>query len=532
MAISVRAITAPVSDSSSPYATAKPTGTLQGDLMIASVVVTSEVPEQILPPAGWYAVRGGGINGEDNISTWYKVAGASEPSSYDFTGVASATAGIGMISLYGSGPLHIDDVAAQVNASGDRVCPSVDFSAAGLMVCFVACRSSLGATPPGGATEHWDATISGNRSGCYTAAVGAAGASGTLTATGSTAVSKCVSVAVVEAATTYEGVRLRSHATAGPSSGSSIAVTMPSDIVAGDVLVAHLTLLLDRTVTTPSGWTLQANLATTGAMRVYTKVAESGDAGGTLTISFSGGSTTVSLAVSAWWSPEGYTLQVGQVAMASASAAASITFPSVTSTADGAALVMLASRAATIQYQLVNEIDMWKHYDFGVSSIRAAMFGEYLLAVGATGTRAAAPTSGTTSADMVSLLIEPVREGILFDGVDLRDYLTSWKLESTVRVAPTTVVTSQASEQIPILSDWLFTCAGTWAVAVDNVFGAACASSQTADSALFVEIEQAVAYESDTAYVARYKAPVATIDGALLFEATIAISGAPTRSVL
>lgn len=532
MSISVRAVTTPAGDASSPYNVAKPTGTLEGDLMIASVVVVSEAVDQVLPPVGWYAVPGGGINGEDNVSAWYKVAGASEPSSYDFTSVASTTAGIGIISLYGSGPLRIDDVATQVNASGDRVCPSVDFTAAGLMVCFVACRSSLGATPPGGATEQWDATISGNRSGCYTAAVGAAGASGTLTATGSSAVSKCVSVAVVEAETTYEGVRYRSYASAGPSSGSSIAVTMPSDIVAGDMLVAHMTILLDRTVTTPSGWTLQANLATTGAMRVYTKVAESGDAGATLTISFTGGSTTVSLAVSAWWSPEGFTLQVGQVATASASAAASITFPPVTSTAEGSALVMLTSKAATIQYQLTNEIDMWKRYDFGVSSIRAAMFSEYLLAVGVTGTRAAVPTSGTTSADMVSLLIEAVREGILFDGVDLRDYLTSWKLESTVRVAPTTVLSSQAGEQIPILSDWLFTCAGLWAVAVDNIFGAACASNQDADSSLFVEIDMAVAYESETAYVARYKAPIATIDGALAWEATIAISGAPTRSVL
>lgn len=407
MTIAVRAVTTPSSDSSSPYNVAKPTGTLQGDLMIAAVVVTSEAPDQLLPPTGWYALRGGGINGEDNISTWYKVAGASEPSSYDFTSVASASAGIGIISLYGSGALRIDDVAAQVNASGNRVCPSVDFSAAGMMVCFVACRSSLGATPPGGATEHWDVTLSGNRSGCYTTAIGAAGASGTLTATGSTAVSKCVSVAVVEAATTYEGIRFRSEAHTGPSTASgSIAVTMPSNIVAGDMLIAHLSLAADRTVTTPAGWTLQANVATTGAMRVFSKVAESGDIGGTLTVSFTGASVSAALAVSVYWSPEGDALTVGQVATASASASATITFPTVTSTQAGSVLVMLTSKASTIAYQLTNEIDMWKRIDFGATAVRTTLFTEYLLAIGATGTRAAVPTSGTTSADMVSLLIE------------------------------------------------------------------------------------------------------------------------------
>lgn len=534
MTVTVRAITTPALDSSSPYNVAKPTGTLEGDLLIASVLGTSAAIEQILPPDGWYAVRGGAVNGDNNVSAWYKVAGASEPSSYDFTSLTNTSVGVGIISLTGSGALNIEAVATQVNASGNRVYPSVTFSAAGMLVCMGAMGAgSTGAsTPPGGATEQWDVTISGNRTYCMTESIAAAGATGTRTATGTTTSSKCISIAVVEAVTTYPGVRYRSHASAGPSSGSSIAVTMPATIVAGDMLIAHMSLLADRTVTTPSGWTLQANLATTGALRVFSKVAESGDAGATLTVSFSGGSTTASLAVTAFWSPDAYTLQVGQVATSSASAVATIDFPTVTSTADGSALVMLTSKAATVGYQATSNLDLWERYDYGASSIRTSLFTEYLTAVGATGTRAVASSSGTTSADMVSLLIEAVREGILFDGVDLRDYLTSWKLESTVRVAPTTVLSSQAGEQIPILSDWMFTCAGMWAVAVDNVFGAACASSQNADSALFVEMNQAIAYESDTAYVARYKAPLATIDGALVWEATIAISGAPTRSVL
>ena len=156
---------------------------------------------------------------------------------------------------------------------------------------------------------------------------------------------------------------------------------------------------------TPAGWTLQANVATTGALRIFSKRAEPGDAGATLTVSFTG-TLTASLAVSVFYSPDGDPLTVGAVATASTGAASSITFPTVTSTQSGSVLVMLTSKAQTTQYQLTNEIDMWKRYDFGGTSIRTSMFSEYLLATGATGTRVAAPTSGSHAADMVSLLIE------------------------------------------------------------------------------------------------------------------------------
>lgn len=533
MAIYVRAVTAPAVDTTSPYTTNKPTGTLTGDFLLAVPVAVSEAIDQVSPPSDWYAVRGAGINGTDNICAWYKVAGASEPSSYDFTSGSNTPVGVGILALYSdSGHIDIDAVAVQINASGNRAFPSVTLSAAGMVICVGAVGDNQPSTPPGGMSEQWDVGLSANRTYCMTGTF-SAGATGTITATGTTSSSKCITIGLIEAATTYPGVRYRSRATTGPSTvTSSIAVTMPSDIVAGMALVAHLTLAADRTVTTPDGWDLQANLATTGAMRVWTRIADGTEASATLTVNFTGGSVVASLAVSAFWSPEGNTLAIGQVAASSNGSASSHVFPTVTSTEEGSVLVMLASKANTTQWQVDNGRDMWERYDFGASSVRAGMFSEYLLTVGATGTRTIAPTSGSSAADVVSLLLEPVRSGILFDGVDLRDYLTSWKLESTVRVAPTTVLNNTAVKQIPILSDWLFTCTGLWEVAVDNLFGAACASNQDADSTLFVEIDGAVAYESETTYVARYKAPITTIDGALVWEATIAISGAPTRSVL
>lgn len=542
MTIQIRATTTPSVDSSSPYTVNKPSGTLEGDLLLASVVTVSSSINQVLPPDGWFAVRGAGINGDDNISCWYKVAGDSEPSTYDFTSNSNSIVGIGILALYSdaAAEVKIDAVATQVNASGDRVYPSVTFTAAGLLVCMgaVGAGSTGSSTPPGGMGEHWDTTLSGNRSYCMTGAK-SAGASGTQTATGTTAASKCISIALIEGDTEYPGVRFRGSTNTGPSNVTSdISLTMPANIAAGDMLLAHLTLNEDRTVTTPAGWTLQANLATTGAMRVFSKIATGAEAGANLTIAFTGGSTTASLAVSAFWSPDGATLQIGDVATASDGSAATHDFPTVTAEQDGAALVMLTSKDQTTQYKLTNGLDMWERYDYGASSIRTSMFSEYLLATGATGTRTAALTSGSAAADLVSLLIEPIREGILLNGVDLTDHLTSWRLEANVREAPTTVLSSQAAERIAIISDWLFSCAGLWSVAVDDIFGGLAASSQDADSTLFVEVRQAhlpdegVAYESSTAFVARYRAPIATIDGVLVWEATVGISGAPTRSVL
>lgn len=407
MTIHVRAVTTPSVDTTSPYATNKPSGTTQGDFLLAVPVAVAEFIDQVSPPSDWYAVRGAGINGSDNICAWYKIAGASEPSSFDFVSSSNTPTGVGILALYSdSGHINIDAVATQVNASGNRVFPSVTLSAAGMVICVGAVGNNFTSTPAAGMTEQWDVGLSANRTYCMTGTV-SAGVTGTISATGTSSDSKCITIGLVEAATTYPGIRYKSRANTGPSTvTSSISLTMPSDIVAGNMLIAHLTLFADRTITTPTGWTLQANLATSGAMRVFTRIADGTEASASLTINFTGGSVAASLAVSVWWSPDGDALTIGDVQTASNSVSGNHTFPSVTSTLAGSVLVMLGSKANTTQWQCVNNLDMWERYDFGASSVRAGMFSEYLLAIGATGTRTIQPTSGTSAADLVALLVE------------------------------------------------------------------------------------------------------------------------------
>ncbi|MCI0401405.1 MAG: DUF2341 domain-containing protein [Gammaproteobacteria bacterium] len=67
----------------------KPTGTVQGDLMIATAVHDGGNTNGISAPAGWIRLQPAGAppyGAEDmRTHTWYKVAGASEPSTYTFT---------------------------------------------------------------------------------------------------------------------------------------------------------------------------------------------------------------------------------------------------------------------------------------------------------------------------------------------------------------------------------------------------------------------------------------------------------------
>jgi hypothetical protein len=553
--IAIRGTTTATVDSSSPYTVAKPTGTTTGDFMLASVVCTSGTIDQILPPAGWYAVLGGGVNGSNNIAAWYKVAGASEPSTYDFTSGTNTSVGIGIITFYSdsAAQINVDAVATQVNASStNRTYPSVTFSAAGMMVCFGAAGNSLASTPPGSMTELWDTTVSGNKTYCMYGSVSVAGASGTRTATGTAQDTKCISIALVEATTTYAGIRYRTNTNTGPTvSASSIALTMASTIESGDMLIAQLVLADNRTVTTPDGWTLEANLATTGAMRVYSKVAIDDDAGATLTVNFTGGSTTASLAVSVFWSPDGDQLQTGQVATDSTGAAASITFPSVTSTDAGSVLVMLTSKAQTTGYQLTNNLDMWERYDYGGTAIWASMFSEYLLAVGATGTRSAVPTSGSHAADMVSLLIEiyippptyriyPSERytSVVYNGTDITQYCRLGDLEGVTTPLDATSLADSFQTFVPGTTSWVVTIEGNLTKEIDDMLGKEALSPPSTMRDLVITVGEATNSSTYTwtgddevgAFITNYKVGPNVQFGQIPFRAEIATSGAPVRS--
>ena len=106
----------------------KPAGVVANDVLIASVGVTPS-STTITPPAGWTLVRRIDNAGatSNSLAVYYKVAGGSEPASYDWgvSGVAFAVGGIQAFSgVDTADPIDIENGQATPSATG-HAAPSV-----------------------------------------------------------------------------------------------------------------------------------------------------------------------------------------------------------------------------------------------------------------------------------------------------------------------------------------------------------------------------------------------------------------------
>ena len=63
----------------------KPSGTVQNDVLVASVNFEKGSDNSVTPPSGWTLIRRTNNGTDVGMATYYKVAGASEPSSYTWT---------------------------------------------------------------------------------------------------------------------------------------------------------------------------------------------------------------------------------------------------------------------------------------------------------------------------------------------------------------------------------------------------------------------------------------------------------------
>lgn len=174
----------------------KPTGTLSGDVMLASITVVTNT-STVTAPAGWVLVQS--VNqttgNTSRLYTYYKVAGAAEPASYawTFTGANVGTVG-GIASFTGVDTTSPIDVStSQTTASStSHTAPSITTTVAGdMLVTIHSFASSRTWTPPGGMTEAVD-RYSRNGTGGSGVSLGmnyearpATGATGTRTAVAS-----------------------------------------------------------------------------------------------------------------------------------------------------------------------------------------------------------------------------------------------------------------------------------------------------------------------------------------------------------
>ncbi len=134
----------------------KPSGTKQGDVMIMVVADSGGAAQTVTPPSGWTPVLTTS-HLTVHAATFRKLAGASEPASYDVNLTAPVTASGGIASYTGVDPTSPIQAASEATATGtELVLPSVATSAGGRLVATAATTAT--ALDASGMTERLDHT--------------------------------------------------------------------------------------------------------------------------------------------------------------------------------------------------------------------------------------------------------------------------------------------------------------------------------------------------------------------------------------
>ena len=101
----------------------KPTGTLEGDILVAFIVYSS-AGDTINPPTGFVEIEGGTGTTSVTAKSYYKVAGDSEPTTYSFTSATThGRAGV-LSSFYdstGGGSWNIEDSSETRESSANSI---------------------------------------------------------------------------------------------------------------------------------------------------------------------------------------------------------------------------------------------------------------------------------------------------------------------------------------------------------------------------------------------------------------------------
>lgn len=553
MAVQLRAVSSVVTGAST-LTVSKPTGTAAGDLLLLAVAITGSFTSLPLQD-GWYLLPNGSINGDNSIAVWAKIAGASEPASYSVPVSTSGSTGAAIMGFYSDTgqPLGLGDTQPQNNTvSGNRIYPSVNFAAVGWWAC-IGHHQTFASTPAVGFTEHWDNTVSGSRLYAMSRAVGVTGATGTAAATGTAQLSKCISVAVIETDFVALGPRPRASAVnASVAAVTSISVTAPATIQAGDFLLLQLTLSAARTITDPTGWTALAPVTGAGGIYAWYKIADGSEASSSITVNFTGGGTTMSLAVTPFFSQRGWDVQLDAITSATLSSGTSVTFPSITASVANSLLCILVGRSHTTGLDPDNGVDLWRLFDLGASGSRLSLLAEMLEVSGASGTRTVAWSSGTLACTTIVLNlieVEPVAailrriypsEGyysVVYAGIDLTAYLKIGDLTGTTEQLDTTSLADDHPTSEPGATTWQIGLEGPLTKALDDLLGKDALSPPATKRDLLITIGEtgnATTYAwtgtADVgAFVSRYRVGPNVQFGEVPFRADLAVSGAPVR---
>ena len=140
----------------------KPAGTVTEDVMVASITVTPSTVG-ITPPSGWTVVQDT-LQTEDatsHLTTYYKVATASEPASYAWNFSTSHSGAVGGITTFSgvdtTNPIvSFASILENGNTALNHTAPSITASTDDMLVTVHEYQSSGTWTPPGGMLEAVD----------------------------------------------------------------------------------------------------------------------------------------------------------------------------------------------------------------------------------------------------------------------------------------------------------------------------------------------------------------------------------------
>lgn len=208
---------------SSSLGIAKPTGVVEGGVMVATV--TAAGTGAITTPSGWTVIKSVAGTALRQV-TYYKVAGASEAASYSWSLGSSRAASGGIVDYSGvNQTVPVDANASASGESGSAAIPSVTTSAADDLV-LVASSFATGTTvTPGGATtERIEVKSSSNTTDVADFAQAVAGATAAVTATPE----------VTTAAWIGQAVALRDASQATLSATTTAAPSFSANLNSGD----------------------------------------------------------------------------------------------------------------------------------------------------------------------------------------------------------------------------------------------------------------------------------------------------------
>lgn len=370
----------------SSLAVSRPTGTVNGDVLIAVVAWWIDT---LTPPSGWTQIgstQTWNISGEDVfVRAYYRVA-SSEPSSYSWglSGVNDIAVSIATYYNVNTGSV-VDAQAGQTNAANTSMTtPSVSPTTDADMLVFLGAAGSdsagsATATPPSGMTERADATA-GTWIKAYMAdqLLTAAGATGTRVATLSTSENNA-------------GILVALTPSSSGGGNTSVIVNRPTGVVNNDVMLASVAYA-GGTLTAPAGWTQVLSQAGTGVtLRVYRRVASSEGSTYTWSLDSSDG---LAVSISAYYNVDTSTPTPVSNSQANSSST-SMTAPTITPGAPSGLLFFAGAVAGNTRATAPG--GMTEEADLGATAVGVYAADQALSTIDPTGTRVA--TLGSAAAN-------------------------------------------------------------------------------------------------------------------------------------